>query len=131
MRHLPTVARYLLGFVFFASGVAGFFLKPDPDMPEFAHALMKTGYMFQFIKVVEITSGLLLLLNRFVPLALAVLAPIIINIFAFHLILESTGMVRMIIPVVLAALEIYLAWAYRDSFRAMLSARTTPTAPGT
>jgi uncharacterized membrane protein YphA (DoxX/SURF4 family) len=128
MRHLPTVARILLGFVFFASGVAGFFITPPPDMPEFAHALIKTGYLFQFIKIVEISTGLLLLLNRFVPLALAILAPIVINIFAFHLFLDPKG---MIIPVVLAALEIYLAWAYRDSFRAMLSARTTPTAAGT
>ena len=59
------------------------------------------------------------------------LAPIIINIFAFHFFLDPTGMARMIVPVVLAALEIYLAWAYRDAFRPMLSARTTPTAAGT
>ncbi len=127
MRHLPTVARILLGLVFLASGVAGFFMTPPPDMPEFAEALMKTGYMFQFIKVVEIAAGLLLLLNRFVPLALAILAPIIINIFAFHLFLDPKP---IIVAIVLAALEIYLAWAYRDSFRAMLTARTTPTAAG-
>src|SRR4029077_17528986 len=131
MRHLPAVARILLGLVFLASGIAGFFVKPPPEMPEFATALMKTGYMFQFIKIVEIATGLLLLLNRFVQLALAVLAPIIINIFAFHFFLDSTGMARMIVPVVLAALEVYLAWAYRDAFRSMLSARTTPAPTGT
>ncbi len=123
MRHLPTVARILLGLVFFVSGVAGFFVKPPPEMPEFALAMMKTGYMFQFIKVVEIVVGLLLLLNRFVPLALAVLAPIMINIFAFHLFLDPKDMV---VPIVLAALQIYLAWVYRDAFRPMLAARVTP-----
>ena len=123
MRHLPTIARILLGLLFFASGVAGFFVKPPPDIPEFAQALMKTGYMFQFIKVVEIATGLLLLLNRFVPLALAILAPIIVNIFAFHLFLDPKGMP---VPIVIALLEIFLAWTYRDAFRSMLAPRVTP-----
>ena len=123
MRHLPTVARILLGLVFLVSGVAGFFVKPPPEIPEFAQALMKTGYMFQFIKVVEIVVGLLLLLNRFVPLALALLAPIMINIFAFHLFLDPKNIV---VPIVLAALQVYLAWVYRDAFRPMLAARVNP-----
>src|SRR5215468_10245978 len=125
MRHLPTVARILLGLVFFASGIAGFFVKPPPEMPDFAQALLKTGYMFQFIKIAEIATGLLLLINRFVPLALAILAPLIINIFAFHLFLDPKN---IIVPVILVVLAIYLAWAYRDSFRPMLAARATPSA---
>ena len=123
-RHLPTIARILLGLVFFASGVAGFFVKPPPEIPEFAAAMMKTGYMFQFIKIVEIVCGLLLLLNRFVPLALAILAPVVINIFAFHLFLDPK---TIAFAIVLSALEIYLAWVYRDSFRPMLAARVPPT----
>ena len=123
MRHLPTIARIFLGLVFFASGVAGFFVKPPPEIPEFAVALMKTGYMFHFIKIVESVGGLLLLLNRFVPLALAVLAPLVINIFAFHLFLDPK---TMAIAIVLAALEIYLAWSYRNSFRPMLAMRAAP-----
>lgn len=124
MRHLPTIARILLGLVFFASGIAGFLVKPPPEMPEFAQALLKTGYMFQFIKITEIVAGGLLLANRFVPLALAILAPILLNIVAFHLFLDPKD---LILPIVLAALEVYLAWAYRDSFRTMLAARATPT----
>lgn len=127
MRHLPTVARLLLGLVFFASGLAGFFVKPPAEIPDFAQALMKTGYMFQLIKGTEVVVGLLLLLNRFVPLALAILAPIVINIVAFHVFLDRDPK-NLILPIVLAALEVYLAWAYRDSFRPMLAARSVPKA---
>jgi uncharacterized membrane protein YphA (DoxX/SURF4 family) len=124
MRHLPTIARIFFGLVFLASGIAGFFVTMPPDAPEFGRALMNTGYMFQFIKVVELLCGLLLVLNRFVPLALTVLAPIVINIFAFHLFLDLKDIAPAII---LAALEIYLAWVYRDSFRPMLAARAMPS----
>ena len=125
MRYLPTVARVLLGLVFFAAGLS-FFLLPMPStpMPEGAaalsSALIKSGYLFQLIKVTEVVGGALLLSNRFVPLGLALLAPVVVNIFAFHALLAPTG-----VPVaaVIVALEVYLAWAYRAAYRPMLAMR--------
>lgn len=120
----------LLGLVFFAGGITYFFMEPPKDpIPEaamaFMGALMKTGYMMPFLKGTETLAGALLLCGRFVPLALAVLAPIIINIAAcISFLMPSPGGIIMV--VVLVALELYLAWAYRGAFRPMLAAQVTP-----
>jgi uncharacterized membrane protein YphA (DoxX/SURF4 family) len=125
---LPTVARVALGLSFFVFGLNGFLQfmpmpPPPPPAASFAGALFATGYMFPLIKGTEIAASLLLLGNRYVPLALAVLAPILINILAFHAFLAASGLG---LPLVLLALELYLAWSYRDAFAPMLQARTAP-----
>jgi len=126
-RHLPTVARVLLGLPLVVFGLNGFlnFIPPPPTpLPEgaaaFAGALLKTGYMMQLIGATQLIVGVFLLLNRFVPLALALFAPFIVNSVAFHLMLEHTGLPMAII---FLALELYLAWSYRSAYRPMLSAR--------
>jgi uncharacterized membrane protein YphA (DoxX/SURF4 family) len=128
MRYLTIIARILMGLVFLIFGLNGFFHfipQPKDAMPEgamaFFCALMKTGYMLPLISGTQTLVGALLLLNCFVPLALALIAPVIVNIIAFHIFLSPTGYVPAII---VTALEIYLAWAYRRSFRPMLSCRT-------
>lgn len=129
-RHVPTVVRILLGLPLFIFGLNGFFNfipQPEVAMPEnamaFAGALANSGYMMQLIGTTLLIVGTLLLINRFVPLALALFAPFIVNSVAFHIFLERTGL-----PMagVFLALELYLAWAYRDAFRPMLAARTSP-----
>src|SRR6266566_2424459 len=114
-RHLPTVARILMGLPFFVSGLNGFLhFLPQPSMvlPEgaavFADALMRTGYMMPLIFGTQLIVGALLLANRFVPLALALIAPFVVHAFL--------------------ALEIYLAWTYRKAYRPMLFMRVTPGA---
>jgi hypothetical protein len=62
-------------------------------------------------------------LNRFVPLALALIAPIIVGIITFHIFLAPSSIVPGIIVLVI---ELYLAWAYRNAFAPMLAARTSP-----
>jgi uncharacterized membrane protein YphA (DoxX/SURF4 family) len=128
-RHAPTGARVLLGLCFFTFGLDGFlhFIpQPDPStMPAgcvaFAGALMKTGYMFQLIKGTEVLVGALLLANRFVPLALALLAPVVVNIVLFHAFLEPSGVG---LAIVIAALQLFLAWTHRRAYRSMLTARS-------
>ena len=126
VRYLPAAARVLLGALFLFSGLFGLLTTPQapPGLPEgaiaFNAALMKTGYMFQLICGTEALVGALLLANRFVPLALALLAPVVVNIVAFHLFLEPSGLA---VAVVVAALQLYLAWSYRAAFRSMLVAR--------
>jgi uncharacterized membrane protein YphA (DoxX/SURF4 family) len=128
LRHAPTVARVLLGLCFFTFGLDGFlnFIpKPDPStMPPgsvaFAGALMGTGYMFPLIKGTEVLVGALFLTNRFVALALALLAPVTVNIVLFHAFLSPSGAG---IAVVVAALHVFLAWTYRRAYRPMLAAR--------
>jgi uncharacterized membrane protein YphA (DoxX/SURF4 family) len=126
-RHIPTVGRIFLGLVFFVFGLNGFLnFIPPPKGPvnegamSLGMALMKSGYLFQLIKGTEVLVGALLLANRFVPLALALIAPVIVNIFAFHAFLDPANMV---LPVLLVVVEVYLAWSYRHVFRPMLAAR--------
>jgi hypothetical protein len=99
----------------------------------FVGGLFASGYFFPLLKSIEIVAGVLLLSGRFVPLALAVLAPIVVNILAFHVFLAP----GLALPLVILALELFLAWSYRGAFRPMLRARVVPdqgavlTAPST
>jgi hypothetical protein len=68
----------------------------------------------------QLIVGLLLLTNRFVPLALALIAPVVVNIVAFHIFLAPSGLPLALVVLVL---EVYLAWAYRNAFRPMLAMR--------
>ena len=127
-RYLPGGVRVLLGLMFLVFGLNGFvnFLpQPTTPMPAnataFLGALMNTGYMFQLIAATQLIVGALLLANRFVPLALTLLAPFLVNSIAFHLFLEPSG--RPMAFGVLA-MELYLAWVYREAFRPLLTART-------
>src|SRR4051812_32369779 len=77
-----TIARILMGILFLAFGLDGFIhYMPHPATPppaaamDWATAIMKTGYLWQLLKGTEAVVGALLLMNRFVPLALAVIAP--------------------------------------------------------
>ena len=127
VRHLPTVGRVLFGLMFFVFGLNGFlnFIPPpSTPMPEgaiaFGGALLKTGYMFPLIKGTEVVAGALLLCNRYVALALAVLAPIVVNIVAFHFFLtpSEVGMAVFVL-----ALHLYLAWTQRSAYRPLFRAR--------
>lgn len=125
LRHIPTAARLVLGLAFFVFGLNGFLgFIPIPEHPgiagTFLAALAATGYMFPLIKGTEVVVGLALLSNRFVPLALVVLAPVMLNIVAFHAALEpaSIGM-----PFLLLILHLFLAWSYRKSFAGVLRSR--------
>jgi len=122
----PSIARITLGLAFFVFGLNGFLhFLPQPPMSgppaNFAGALFATGYMFPLIKGTEVVASLLLLSNRFVPLALAVLAPVLVNIIAFHAFLAPAGLA---LPIVLLGLELYLARSYKGAFAPMLRART-------
>lgn len=126
-RYLPAVARVLMGILLLGPGIIGLFnLVPPPAAPPgdgaaaLGEAMMKSGYLFQFVKVTEVLVGLLLLSNRFVPLALTIAAPVVLNIVAFHAFLAPQGLA---IPVVLLALHLYLAWSYRAVYRPMLAMR--------
>ena len=131
MRYLPLTARILLGLLFTVTGLNGFLnFLPQPAAPmpagavAFAGAMVKTGYLMPLLMATQLISGLLLLAGRFVPLALALLAPVVINIVAFHLFLAPAGLP---LAGVVLVLEVYLAWAYRGAFLPMLSRRAMPS----
>jgi uncharacterized membrane protein YphA (DoxX/SURF4 family) len=129
MTRIPTVLRILLGFGFTLFGLNYFleFLPPqDPPPPEampFLGAFVGAKFL-TLVKAIEVGAGLLLLSNRFVPLALALLAPILVGMVYFHAMLAPAGIG---IALVFLVLELGLAWAYRDAFAPMLRARVAPT----
>ncbi|MDB5216003.1 MAG: hypothetical protein JWO86_3930 [Myxococcaceae bacterium] len=115
-------ARVLLGLIFLVFGLNGFFhFLPQPPMSgppaAFAGALFASGYMFPLLKGTEVIAGVLLLSGRLVPLALTVLAPVVVNIVAFHLFLAPSGLA---LPILIVALGVFLAWSYRSSFAGVL-----------
>jgi hypothetical protein len=128
---LTAAARILMGLLFTVTGLNGFlnFLPQPASMPEgaaaFATAMVKTGYLFHLAMGTQLVAGALLLSNRFVPLALALIAPVIVNIIAFHLFLAPSGIVPGAVALML---ELYLAWSYRSAFRPMLAMRAAPDA---
>lgn len=126
-RYFAPTVRVLLGLLFLVCGLNGllnFLPQPTTPLPEgavaFVTALIKTGYMLPLIAVTQFAVGTLLLANRYVPLALALLAPFIVNSIAFHLFLEPSG--RVMAGLVLV-MELYLVWVYRSAYRLILTAR--------
>lgn len=110
---MPLVARILLGFVFFAAGLTGLLnlVPTPPDLPEalvtFNTGLAASVYFFPLLKLTETICGLLLLSGMFVPLALVVLAPIVLNIFLVHAFLAPSGLP---LAIVCGLLTVYLAF---------------------
>jgi putative oxidoreductase len=132
MSKVATVLRTLLGLAFLVFGLNFFFQflpapAPAPEAGAFIGALF-AGKILTIIKVVEIAAGLALIGNRFVPLALTLLAPIEVGILAFHGVYDPAGLPMVVIIV---AITIFLAWTYRAAFAPMLQARVDPTAAAT
>lgn len=106
MKILTLIARILLGLVFVVFGLNAFlnFLNTGP-MPtglagQFVGALALSHY-FWVVAALQIAGGVLLLLNRFVPLALLLLGPVIVNIICFHAFLNPTGVAPAVVVTVL------------------------------
>lgn len=131
VRRMTATVRILLGLplaIFGLNGFLNFIPQPSTPLPDkalaFVDALAASGYMMPLIAATLLVVGVLLLVNRFVPLALVLFAPFIVNSIAFHLFLEPAGLGM---AGVFLALELYLTWAYRRSYGPVLTARVTPT----
>lgn len=127
MKHAPTIAGGLLGLIFVVFGL-NFFLKfipMPPGPPEgsppalFMAALFPTGYL-AFVKVLEILGGVLVAIPKTRNIGLLVLGPIIVNIIAFHVFLTGGAGLADPVVILITALPIFLLWAKRDKFIALL-----------
>jgi len=126
VQKVSVAARLVLGLIFFVFGLNGFLhFLPQPPLAgpsgAFVGALVASGYLFPLLKATEVLSGALLLSGFFVPLALTLLAPVIVNIVAFHLFLAPGN--YPVLAAVLAS-EIFLAWTHRAAFASVLRARS-------
>jgi len=122
MKIATLIVRILLGLAFFAGGLNHIVNPHMPPMPGDAGVyitlLISTKYM-TIVGVVELIGGLLLLVGRFVPLGLTILAPVIVNILLFDILVAHMGTA---IGIVCLVLEVFLIWVYRRSFRGLFDA---------
>ena len=89
----------------------------------FNEGLASSGYFFTLLKITEFVCSILLLTGRFVPLALVILSPIIVNILFVHLFLDRSGLP---VGIFVVAANIFLAYCYRDAFKPLLTPKYEP-----
>lgn len=125
MKIAALIVRILMGLMFaFASIVVLFKLVPQPEqtgnIKVFMDGLTASVYLMTTVKIFELVCAIAFLSGRFVPLATVVLFPITLNILLFHIFLEPSG-----IPMaaILMAGNLFLAWYYRDKYKAILAAK--------
>ena len=122
MKIIATIARVLLGCVFIFFGL-NFFLQflhmpPPPSGPagDFAKALFVSHY-FYAVGALQLVGGVLCLVGRFVPLALTLLGPVIVNILLFHILLNPAGLP---LAIVVSVLALIVLWHHRAAFAGLV-----------
>jgi hypothetical protein len=137
MKYVRLIAQVLLGLSLCAFGAMGLLIvMPDPHAfwvkqegfaPESEALILTmwdTGFLMHSVAVTHLVAGLMILFNRFVPLALVIHLPVSIQMTLFHLFLDpGTGMIAYLVLV----LNLLLMIAHRAAYRGLLVARTDQT----
>ena len=123
MKIAMIIVRTLMGLLFIFGSVVYFLnlFEPPPmegPIKTFNEGLSASGYFFNLLKLTELVCGILLVTGFFVPLALVILAPVIINILMVHIFLDRSGL-PVAVFLVLAA--VFLAYYYRRAFAPLLT----------
>ena len=124
MKIVSTISRYLLGLIFVVFGLNGFLqfipLPPPAGIGgQFAGALFLSHYLV-VIMLIQVFGGILLIANRFVPLGLTLLGPVIVNILFFHAFMDPSGLPRAVVVIILWLL---VAHSVRSAFAGVLQQR--------
>src|SRR5579864_105185 len=128
MRTASVIARSLAGVIFLVMGLNGFlnFIPmPPPDgvAGQFIGALFVSHYLW-VIFAFQVIAGVLLLVNRYVPFAVAVLAPVIVNILSFHALMAPSGLpLALFVAVLWAAIFIDVRPVFSGLFQSRLQPR--------
>ncbi len=126
MKIVTLIARLLLGLMFVVFGLNGFlnFLNMGP-MPsglagQFIGALVLSHY-FWVVAGLQVVGGALLLVNRYVPLGIVLLGPVIVNIVCYHVFLNPSGIA---LPIVVVILWLIVFYQHRQYFAGIFAQRT-------
>lgn len=119
MKNVKLIIRILLGLMMLVFGLNKFLqFLPFPQMPEaageFMGALAKSGYILTIVGIIEVVTGVLLLINKCQALVLVILFPVMLNAFLFHLFLDIAGIGAALLAV---AMNIFLLFANKESYR--------------
>ena len=126
MKIAALIARLLLGLIFLVFGLNGFLHFMNGPLPsglagQFLSVLMQSHYDL-VVSVVQLAGGALLLANRYVPLALVLLGPVIVNIFFYHLLMDRSGLIIAIVVIILWGL---VAFRNRQHFSGIFVQRAS------
>ena len=115
--------RLLFGLAFIVFGLNGFFgFIPMPAPPEaggaYLGALGATGYFFPVLKICEILAGIFILTNIFLNFGLVLIAPILVQIFLYHLFLDPAGLA---LPIILVVMHLFLTYQNCASYKSLFS----------
>src|SRR5699024_7365945 len=107
------IIRLILGTIFLVAGINGFFvifdLEPFNTTSPEAMAIFQFEYLLIIEKPLEVVCGTLLIINQYIPLAVAVLSPIVANIFLLHLFADHSS---LIFALILVIINVYLLFYY-------------------
>lgn len=127
MKIAAMIARYLVGLVFLVFGLNGFLhFIPMTGLPsglagKFVSALIDSHYVY-FVSAFQVAGGALLVVNRYVPLGLTLLGPVIVNIILFHLLMDRSGLPGAIVIAILWGI---VAFRQRQYFSGLFVQRTS------
>ena len=124
MKITTIIARFLLGFIFLVFGLNGFLhfipaTLPSGTAGQFVGALFASHYLV-VVFLLQLIPAVLLLINRYVPLALTLLAPIIVNILLFHILMAPSG---LSLAIVVTLLWIVVFLSVRSAFAGLWQQR--------
>jgi len=130
MKIAVLITRSLLGLIYLVFGLNFFFhfkfIPMPPPSPgpagAFEGGLFGAGYFFPFMKVIEIISGLFLLINKYTAFFVLIIFPVTLNIFLFHAFLEPAG-----VPMggAMILINLFLGYAYRKYYVSIFTASPT------
>ena len=117
MKIASLIARYLLGLIFVVFGANGFLhfipMPPPPGVAGQFMAALFVSHVLVVIFLLQLAGGILLLAGRYVPLALVLLGPVIVNIVLFHAFMAPSGLP---LATVVVLLWLLVAWSVRSAF---------------
>jgi hypothetical protein len=123
MNIVAIIARILLGLLFVIAGGSDFLISSPPPQPGLAgqfDAVFFASHWVLFLGAAQFTLGALLLVNRFVPVALIMLAAFLYNSFGFHI---TTSPSVLFAPAICTVLGLIVAWPYRGLFALLFAAK--------
>jgi len=130
MKILTNVSRLLLGFIFLVFGLNGFlhFIPMPPPSGiagQFLGSMFVTKYLL-FVFAIQLIGGVLLLINRYVPIALTILGPIIVNILLFHGLMNPDGLgLALFVTILWAVVFASVRSAFAGIFQARVETKTS------
>jgi putative oxidoreductase len=124
MKIAAIIIRVLMGLLFLFSSIAFFFnLIPTPELTgslkTFNDGITASGYLMQLIKGTELVCAIAFIVGRFVPLAVVVIFPVIVNIVLVHALLAPEGLP---VAIFLLLADLFLAYYYRERYKTLVAA---------